>query len=178
MARHVEPEYLLVGRVRRAHGVRGEVAVEALTEVAARFAPGAELVLCQSGVRRPVEVADARPHRNLMLVRFDGVTDRDAAELLRGATLEVEVSHAPETEPGSFYHHELIGCRCVDRVGGELGEVVEVIEDGGGVLLEVTDGQRTLLVPFVSSYIVEIEPRRSIELDLPEGLIEACGSSS
>ena len=72
-----------------------------------------------------------------------------------------------------------MNCRCHDRRHGELGKVVDVIEDGGGLLLEVADGERRLLVPFVRRYLVAVDRvERTIELDLPAGLIETCASRS
>lgn len=173
-----QTEYLVIGRIRRAHGVTGEVAVEVLTDVAGRFDIGSEVVVSRSGRRECLRVAGARPHKDVVLVRFDGCEDRDEADLLRGALVEIEASRAPESEPGSYYYHELIGCRSKDRTAGELGEVVDVIEDGGGLILEISDGNRSLLVPFVARYIQRIETGRWIEFDLPEGLIETCASSS
>jgi len=173
-----KPEYLMIGRVRRPHGVAGEVAVEVLTVVPGRFDTGSEIVVFRDGSRERLKVAGSRAHKDAVLVRFAGCEDRDEAELLRGAVLEIEAGRAPESEPGSYYYHELIGCRCSDRTAGELGEVAKVVEDGGGLILEVSDGTRLLLVPFVAQYIRHIEPHRSIEFDLPEGLIETCASSS
>ena len=173
------PEYVEVGRVRRPHGVHGRLVVQPLSDVEDRFAPGRRLVVVSSdGRRRPVEVADAAPHGRDLLVRLVGFDDRDAAEELRGASLEVSRAETPAAPDGSFYYFELIGCECADRVAGQLGVVDDVLEDGGGLLLEITDGSRTLLVPFVSSYLrsVDVAARR-IELDLPEGLIESCAST-
>lgn len=178
VASSAQPEYLVIGRVRRAHGVAGEVAVEVLSNVSGRFDPGSEMVVSLRGRRERSKVVSARSHRDVVLVRFDGCEDRDEAELLRGAVLEIEAHRAPESEPGSYYFHELIGCRSTDRAAGELGVVVDVVEDGGGLILKISDGSRSLLVPFVAQYIRRIEAGQSIEFDLPEGLIETCASSS
>lgn len=166
-------ERVEVGRILRPHGVRGEVAVEPYSEVEDRFDRGAELLL--GG--RSLTVATVRPHRGGLLVRFDGVDDREAAEALRGGVLEILREAVPEAPEGTWYYFQLVGCRCRDRREGDLGEVVDVIEDGGGVLLDVRAAGRRLLVPFVRDFVREVDPEaRRLELDLPEGLVEACTS--
>lgn len=172
-----------VGRVGRPHGVRGEVAVESFSDAPERFAPGAELLATlpagrPAGTRR-LTVESSRPHRGALLVRFAEASGRDGAEALRGALLEVPRESVPEAPEGTWYHFQLVGSRCHDRRRGDLGEVVEVAEDGGGVLLVIESGERRLLVPFVREMVREVDPEAGrIELDLPEGLIEACASRS
>jgi len=183
-----------VGRIAAAHGLRGELAVDALSDVPDRFTPGASLLLTLPGALpgtppRPVVVTRSRPlpsrHKDRLLLSLQGIDDRTAAEGLRGALLEVTATAVPPAPEGSYYHFDLVGCRCADRRAGDLGEVVEVIEGGGGDLLRVVattaDGEaaRELLLPFVEAYLAEVDVAgRRILWDLPEGLIEACGSAS
>lgn len=168
------PERVTVGRIHRPHGLRGEVTVESLTDFDRRWQPGSVLST-DSG--RLLEVVASRPHRGSLLVLFAGVEDRDAAEALRGELLEVERSAVPPAEAGSYYVFELVGCRCRDRTEGELGEVVEVVEDGGGWLLWVEQGSRRLPVPLVERFLVRVDVEAGeIDLDLPPGLVEICGS--
>jgi 16S rRNA processing protein RimM len=176
-------ESIEVGRVVRPHGIAGEAVVESLSDVPGRFAPGAELLVSRpgapGGAASRLTVASSRPHRGRLLVRFDGVGDRDGAEALRGALLEVPRSAVPTAPADTWYYFQLVGCRCRDRRHGDLGWVQDVVEDGGGVLLVIDDGSRRLPVPFVRGMIREVDPdARRIELDLPEGLLEACASTS
>ena len=174
------PERVTVGRVIRPHGVRGEVTVTVLTDVPGRFAPGTTLLLAreEGGPAVPVVVESERPHKSGVAVRFAGTEDRDRAEELRGAWLEVERSQVPAAPPGTYYHYELLGCRCFDGER-DLGQVVEVIEDGGGLLLIVEDGERQVPVPFVASFLREVDVAAGrIELALPPGLVDACASRS
>jgi 16S rRNA processing protein RimM len=167
--------------VRKAHGVRGEVAVAPETDVPDRFAPGGRMVArLRSGEVRTLEVASSRRHGDGWLVRFAGYADRDAAELLRSAVLEVDRSEVPPPPDGSYYYYELSDCLCVDRGAGELGRVTDLVEDGGGLLLELaTPGGGRLLVPFVDAYLVSVDVAVGrIELDLPPGLVETCTSTS
>lgn len=174
------PETVTVGRVRRPHGIRGGVLVEVLTDVAGRLAAGSELLLVPAaGATRPVTVTAHSPHKHGALMQFAGVDDRDAAASLRGATLEVERSRVPPAPPETYYHFQLVGLVVRDLEAGELGEVVNVVEDGGGVLLVVSDGRRTLPVPFVQSFIRRLDVELGeLELELPPGLIELCASKS
>ncbi|MFP3940838.1 MAG: ribosome maturation factor RimM [Thermoanaerobaculia bacterium] len=174
-----------VGRVLRPHGVRGEAVVDSYSDVPERFAAGAELlVLPEAGrPRRRLTVEAARPHRGRLLVRFEGLAGREDVEDLRGALLQVPGEDVPAPPEGTWYHFQLVGCRCVDRRRGPLGEVTDVREDGGGDLLEVRlegtpEGGR-LLVPFVGEVVRAVQPEAGrIEVDLPEGLLEACASRS
>jgi 16S rRNA processing protein RimM len=183
---------VLVGRVLRPHGLRGELLVEPLSDLPERLEPGSVLAVTgpdpdQPATAKPagapppasVTVAAARPHRGAVLVRFDGVGDRDAAACLAGAWLAVERAAVPPPPPGTWYHFQLVGCRCRDRGAGDLGEVVEVVEDGGGVLLLVEDGRRRVPVPFVAEFLRRVDPDAGvIEVELPPGLIETCASTS
>lgn len=92
--------------------------------------------------------------------------------------LEVPRSEVPEAPAGTYYHWQLLGCRC--RAGSEdLGTVVEVVEDGGGLLLICESEGRKVPVPFVAEFLREVDVAGGrIELDLPPGLLEACASRS
>lgn len=173
------PERVAVGRVLRPHGVRGEVVVEVLSDVPDRLAPGSRLTASWPGKpSREIRVEVHRPHKSGALLLFEGVGDRDRAEELRDALLEIDRSRVPEAPEGTYYWYQLLGCRCsVD--GEELGEVTDLLEDGGGLLLVVSDGERQVPIPFVQSFLKEVDVERGrIELDLPEGLLEACASRS
>lgn len=171
-------EPVLVGRILRPHGVRGALIVESLTDNPERFAPGARLFARREGESpRAVVVAAAHPHARALLVEIEGVGDRDEAERLRGCWLEIPAGEVPPAPAGSFYHYELIGCRCYDRDAGDLGEVVELLEDGGGLLLLVAGAGGRLLIPFVERFLVRVDrERRRIDLELPAGLVETCTS--
>ena len=176
------PERVEVGRIVRPHGVRGELLVESLSDLPGRFAPGARLELVdRAGVRKGVVLGAVAPAAaGRLRVALEGTTDRDAAEALRGATLEVEVSEVPTAPQGEYWQFDLVGCRAFDERAGELGEVVAVTDAGAGPLLVVAlgDGRRVPL-PFVERFLVAVDPAgRRIDWRLPEGLIDACASRS
>lgn len=179
-----DSEMVAVGSVLRAHGLRGEVLVLPDSENPARFQSGSELFVREGARLRRLEVASSRSHRGRELVQFVDVRDRDGAEALQGALLEAPEESVPAAEEGTFYYFQLVGCRVVDRALGDLGEVTEVVEDGGGVLLSVArrhrgDGDGSVLIPFANQLLPEINvEERLIRSDLPPGLLEACGSTS
>ena len=157
--------------------------------VPGRFDPGSALLTSRDDRQREgrpagsltsprLIVVASRPHKSGALVVFEGIDDRDRAAELRGLWLEVPRSEVPAAEPGTYYEYELLGCRCF--VGGEeLGRVEELREDGGGLLLIVDDGERRIPVPFVRAFLRNVDVAGGrIELDLPEGLLEACASRS
>lgn len=166
----------MVGRIRRPHGVKGEVLAEVLTDVPERLRPGSLLWAEAAGGRRRLTVTGCRRHHDGALLAFAEVADRDAAGELRGVSLTVERSAVPPPPDGAYYHWQLLGCRVSDRAAGELGEVVDLVEDGGGLLLLVEGGRGVVPVPFVESYLraLDVEEGR-IEVELPAGLLEACG---
>jgi 16S rRNA processing protein RimM len=116
---------LAVGRITRAHGVGGEVAVLPLTQVEERFEPGSRLSL--EGSDRTLVVSEVRPHRNRLLVTFDGVEDRDEAERLAGRYLFVPADAAPPLPEGEYWPHQIVGCEVLTEVGRSLGRVREVL---------------------------------------------------
>jgi 16S rRNA processing protein RimM len=170
---------VVVGRVGRPHGVRGEVAVEVRTdEPAVRFAPGSALTLAAAthdASPSPLEVAGFRWHQDRLLVRFAGVADRDAAEALRGRLLLAEVAAGQgPADPEEFYDHQLVGLEVVTTDGAVAGEVAEVLHPGAQDLLVVRRPDRSdALVPFVAALVpeVDLEAGRLVVADRP-GLLE------
>jgi 16S rRNA processing protein RimM len=171
----ISGERVLVGIVRRPHGILGEVKVEAQTDNPDRLVAGAKLFLAPvQGAPRQVVVDSVRPDRDVLLMRFASVRDRNEVETWRGARLEVDLADVPALPEGEVYTYQLIGCLCHDRLLGELGPVEDVLEDGGGQWLKVRCQGGLLLVPMVAAFWVgtDIAARR-LELDLPDGYLEA-----
>lgn len=164
----------------RPHGVRGALLVAVASDVAERFAPGAELLVrAANGAQSTARVVSAQPHAQGLLVRFAGCDDRTQASAWGGASLEIPRAAVPAAPPGSYWQFELIGCRCVDARLGELGTVVDMVEEGGGWSLVVRGDAGVTHVPFVEPFLRRVDPSAgTIELDLPEGLVAACTSPS
>ena len=169
---------LVVARLGRAHGIRGQVTVEVRTDAPERrFVPGAVLHLTPpagvTGCPPTLTIADAHDHSGTLLLRFDGITDRELADALRGGLLEVDVDEEP-AEPDAWYDHELVGLRAEAPDGAGLGEVVAVEHPGAQDLLVVRTiaGQRRL-VPFVSAIVPTVDvPGGRLVSAAPPGLLE------
>ncbi len=150
---------LVVGRIGRAHGIKGEVGVEVRTDDPdLRFAVGGQLVT-DPPERGPLRVAGTRWHSGRLLVNFAGVADRTAAEALRGTLLlaDVDESARPD-DPDEFYDHQLIGLRVVTTAGDQVGEVADVLHLPAQAMLAITrpDGAE-VLVPFVRQLVPAVD---------------------
>jgi 16S rRNA processing protein RimM len=163
----VEPEpELRIGRVLKAHGVKGALRIELLTDFPDRFAPGREVLV--GG--RPLMVARSEEQVGSMLVTFDGIDDRTAAEPLAGSYVTVPLGEARALPPDQYYHFQLVGLTVFDtRRARELGRVAEVLTYPANDVLRVTDGNQETLIPMVRSVVRSIAPAEGrITVDLPE----------
>ncbi|MDO4783666.1 MAG: ribosome maturation factor RimM [Propionibacteriaceae bacterium] len=164
---------VVVGRVGRPHGVRGEVTIEVRTdEPERRFADGARLHI--EGSRRDLTVAATRWHGERLLVRFEGVGDRTAAEALRGSLLAVHVpaDERPEDDE-EYYDRQLVGLRVLDHAGQQVGVIGAVVHLPAQDLLAVDTGEGERLIPFVRALVPEVDLQAGyVRLAVVEGLIE------
>jgi 16S rRNA processing protein RimM len=171
----------VVGRIRRPHGIRGEVVMEVLTdEPDAVFASGRRLLVGDdSGDPLPdesaLEVLSGRPFQDAWLVRFARIADRTDAESWRGRTVLVPTSELSPPDEDEVYLHALVGMR-VERVSGEhVGEVSAYFELPHALLLEVrrASNGNTVLVPFQEPIVAGIDAAAGlIRIDPPAGLLE------
>lgn len=180
------PDCASIARVRRPHGVRGELAVEVMTdEPDAILAPGSRVfqgtrdgaLWLDPRTRQPRElhVTGLRPVKDGWLVTLAEITDRTEAERWNGRHLLVPVDELAEPEEGEVFAHELVGMALVDAdTGAPLGEVVEFYEVPQGLLLEFrTAGGALASVPFVDEFVHEVDREgRRIRVRLPDGLLE------
>ncbi|MFE1172749.1 ribosome maturation factor RimM [Streptomyces sp. NPDC058773] len=166
---------LVVARIGRAHGIKGEVTVEVRTdEPELRLAPGAVLATEPSSVG-PLTIATGRVHSGRLLLRFEGVADRTAAEALRNTLLiaEVDPEEVPE-DPEEFYDHQLIDLDVVTRDGTAVGRISEVshLPYQDLLIVQRPDGGE-VMIPFVAEIVPEIdlEEQRAV-IDPPPGLLD------
>lgn len=147
------PERLIVGRIVRPWGAKGQVKVEPLTDFPERFRRGARFLVdereytCSSVMSAP---------RNLVL-KLDGVDSPEAAEALRGALLEVPTADAPALPEGTYYHYQLIGLEVRTAEGEELGRVAEVLTTGGTDVYVVHGPLGEVLLPATSEVVASID---------------------
>jgi 16S rRNA processing protein RimM len=155
---------LVVGRIGRAHGLRGEVAVTFSSNRPERAEPGSVLYAGE----RELVIDAARPHQGRMLVQFAGVDDRTAAELLLGAELTADPLAGGDTDldERELWVHEVVGARVVDLAGDRVGTVVAVEANPAHDLLVLDGGT---LVPMV--FVVE-QRDGELVIDPPDGLLD------
>ena len=166
---------LVVGRIAKAHGITGEVAVDVRTDDPDyRYAPGSSLAT-DPQERGPLVIERARWHSGRLLVRFTGIGDRSAAEALRGTLLVADSSTSADSDDGEdFWDHELVGLVAVLGDGCVAGEIMDVLHPPGPAMLVVRRaGGDELLVPFVRDIVpvVDVSAGRVV-LTPPEGLLD------
>jgi 16S rRNA processing protein RimM len=168
-----ESQPLVVGRIGRPHGLRGEVSVVVRTDAPdQRFSIGSVFRLSAG---RRLTVAGTRWHRGMLLVRLEGVEDRDAAEALRGTLLTVTTDELPPSDdPDEFHDHQLVGLRAELADGQLVGAVSDVLHGPAGELLVLSrDGLADALVPFVRAIVPTVDlPGGRVVLTPPDGLLE------
>src|SRR5688572_28938893 len=151
-------DMVLVGRIARAHGNRGQVIVDPATDFPGeRFKSGSVLHTCRGGTTESMTVENVRFHRGRPIIGFAGIDTMDAAEALAGTELRVSIDALQPLPAGTYYHHDLIGC-AVETPGGErIGEVRGVEGDGASSRLIVQGSNGHVLIPMVEGICVEID---------------------
>lgn len=174
----------VVGRIRRAHGIKGELGVSLETDAPdAIFAPGARVFVgtangdlapdVRTGRLVELVVRAARPFRDGLLVFFNGIADRTEAEKWRGRSLLVPVSELEPPADGELWAHELPGMRVVDPQGAAIGDVHGYYELPQGLVLEIETPRGRRDVPFNDAFVQAFDrDARVITLDASGGLLE------
>ena len=162
-----------VGRIGRPHGIRGDVVVGVRTdEPELRFAKGSRLDT-DPATTGPLIVAGTQWHSGELLVRFEGVDDRDAAGELRGTWLLVDsATLAPPDDPDVFRDGDLIGLAVRTVAGADVGAVEDVLHSGQDVLVIKSPAGREFMVPFVLPLVPEVNVASGyLVIDPPDGLL-------
>ena len=169
-----EASWLAVGRIRRPHGIHGEIVVESLTDFPERLAPGVEIRLGSEAPDRRIVIHGVRFHKGDFLLALEGIRERNDVEAWRGLYVFLPEQPRGELPATYYYEHELLGCHCARPDGGELGEVTALLPGSGGHLLAVSTPAGEVLVPFVSPIVVRVDlSSRTVVLDPPRGLFDA-----
>ena len=172
--------WVLVGRIRRAHGIRGEVVVEPITDAPdAIFAPGRRVSPGDAAGDLlpdlpPLEVSASRPFKDGLLVMFEGIRDRNEAERWRDRHLLVRADEIEPPGEDEVYIHDLLGLRVERTTGEPVGTVIDVYDLPQGLMLEIERGTTgNVLVPFNDVMVerVDVEAKLLV-IDPPEGLLD------
>jgi 16S rRNA processing protein RimM len=173
MAASPEASWLAVGRVRRPHGVHGEVSVEVLTDFPDRLTDGVEVGLGADSPEFRATVRHVRFHKGDWLLSFDELRTREDVDRWRGLHVFMPQQERSALPPTYFYEHELVGRRCVLADGTGLGTVTALQDGPGGALLAVSADAGEVLVPFRSPIVVRVDlDAGTVVLDPPRGLFD------
>src|SRR6266508_5043272 len=166
-----EPVYLVVGFLRRAHGLQGEMIMDLHTDFPERFRNGRKLFVGEE--YKVMKVESVRSHAKGMLIKFKGIETPEDTAQFRNQWVYVKASDVPASPEGQNYQHELFGFKVVDENENPLGELVEIIETGANDVYVVRDESgKEILLPAIPSVILDLDPiRRLMRVHLLEGLI-------
>lgn len=159
---------VLMARIGAAHGIRGEVRVKAFGDDPLSFTDYGTLVTRKAG--KTFEIERARVQKTVVVTKFVGIDDRNAAEELNGLELFITRDQLPDLEDDEFYHEDLVGMTVTDMSGEPLGKIVTVQDFGAGDLLEVRPRRgATYYLPFTKAFVPEIDLEAGIvKADLPD----------
>ena len=165
-----EPVYLVVGFLRRAHGLHGEMIMDLHTDFPERLQSGRKLFV--GAEHRPMTLSGARPHAKGLLVKLEAIETPEDAAPLRNQWVSVKATDVPALPEGKLYQHELFGFEVVDEHGNRLGELVEIIETGANDVYVVrNESGKEILLPAIPAVILNTDPaRRLMRVHILEGL--------
>ena len=164
----------LVGRIARAHGIRGQVIVNAETDFPdERFQPGAELFIERGGTVEPIRLSSVRFQHDRPVIGIEGVATMNDAQALAGYELRVPAHRLAVLPAGVFYRHDLVGCRVETRAGAAVGIVQDVQGAPGRSRLVVDGAPGEILIPLVPQICTTVDlAARRIVIDPPDGLLD------
>jgi len=169
---------LVVGKVRRPHGVHGEVVAEIYTDFPERISLKKAIYLGEKHVK--LVIASQRPHNEGLLLGFEGVTTPEQAGRYRNQILSIAASEASELPEGEYYFHELLDLEVVDVAGNPLGTLTEILETGANDVYVVTDSAgRELLLPAIPEVVLDVDlDAKTMKVSLLPGLVDEEGKNS
>lgn len=151
-----EPVFLVVGKLRRSHGVQGEITMEVLTDFPERLRP--RKIIYIGSEHRPLKIDSARWHDRLLLLHFAEYLDCDSVSELTNQFVYVRADELPKLPEGRYYHHQLVGLQVVTENGEILGRLQEILETGANdVYIVVNDAGSETLLPAIESVILGVD---------------------
>lgn len=163
-----EPEYILIGKLQRSHGVTGEIVFGVQTDFPERVTTGKTVFL--GNKHQPIKITGMRPFHNNLLLMFEGIKNREEAALLTNQEVFVQTKDLPELAGGLYYHHQLIGQSAVLEDGKSIGKIREIIITGANDVYVVEDPEgHEILLPAVDSVILDIDLKnKTVKVKPPE----------
>lgn len=167
-----ETDYVVVGKLRKPHGVRGEMVMTVATDFPELLSPGRRVFVGEE--YRPLTVRSVRWHRDDILIAFEEYEDRDRVGVYRNHLLFMRVEELPALPEEEYYLHELIGLEVVSDAGQKLGRVIDILATGANdVYVVEREGKKEILLPATEEVILEIIPEEGVmKVHLLPGLVE------
>jgi 16S rRNA processing protein RimM len=167
-----ESVFLIVGFLRRPHGVHGEIIMDVHTDFPERLRPGTKVFVGED--HKPMTIATARPHGTGMLLGLRGLTNPELAGQLRNTYVYVPAKDRPPLPEGKLYQHQILGLRVVTDAGQELGKLTDIIATGANDVYVVTTAEeKELLLPAIPDVILGYDLENGeMKVHLIAGLIE------
>lgn len=167
-----ELRYLAIGRVVRAHGLKGEISVKVMTEFPERFEITKQVYLGDQLEATPYPLESYRWHKDNVLLTLAGITNRNEAETLKGQLVQVPIEEAMPLPDGVYYHYQLVGLEVVTITGERLGVLSEVMETGANDVYVIDNEGKEILLPAIADVIKSIDMEEGrIVVEVIEGLI-------
>ncbi len=161
----------MVGKVRRPHGVHGEVVAEIYTDFPERLIPKKDVYLGEKYIK--LVIASRRPHNEGLLLGFEGVTTPEQAGRFRNQVLSIAATEESGLPRGEYYFHELLDLQVVDEAGNPLGTLTEILETGANDVYVVTDAAgHEILLPAIPEVVLDVDlDAQKMKVHLLPGLI-------
>jgi len=151
-----EPLFLVVGKLRHSHGLRGEILMEVITDFPERIRQGKTLLVGES--YQPMRVTSRRVHGENLLLAFEGINSAEEVGRIRNQWVYVTANDRPSLSEGEYYHHQLIGLQVTSEDGLELGKITGILETGANdVYIIRSESGNEVLLPAIHSVILNID---------------------
>lgn len=152
-----EPFYIAIGKLRRSHGIQGEILMDILTDFPTRFKAGVVVFVGKN--HTPHTIRSFRLTGDASLIAFEGFETCEAVGIFRNQLVYGALEDSPKLSEGEFYHHEILGMQVLDESGKLLGTLSEILQTGANDVYVVTDSEKNeMLLPAIKSVILSIEP--------------------
>jgi len=164
-----ETAFLLVGHLQRAHGIKGEIAMQVITDFPERLLKGKKLWIGDSHIQHIIK--SIRWKQDLMLLGFEGIDDRSGIDVLVNQDVFIQTSALPKLPDGRYYFHQLIGLSIFEKENF-IGKVTEILETGANDVFVISlPGGKELLLPDIKSVILNVDlEEQKIQVAIPDGL--------
>ena len=151
-----EPIFLIIGKIRKPHGVRGEVLFEVITDFPERIKKGISIFI--GSQKKEYKIEGLRDHQSYLIVKLYGLNACEDVEQFRNQMVYIRTATVPKLPEDEYYHHELVGMSVLED-GKLIGKVREILETGANDVLVVMMNEDEILIPFIKQVILEVNKK-------------------